>query len=127
MREKRIILISERVMGCSPFPMEIDYGIYQTENFDKYEATWDGDKIKHNFSVRYSNGMRYRGGIDVEGALNGHGIYTFPDGSSVDATWQENKPILNVIYREPLGFVWNSEYASGVLITSICYYYMFRC
>lgn len=38
--------------------------------------------------------------------MNGPGTYTFPDGSSIEADWVNNKPLTNVIYREPEGFEW---------------------
>ena len=41
--------------------------------------------------------------------MNGPGTYTFPDGSSIEAEWLDNKPATNIIYREPLGFSWTVE------------------
>lgn len=41
--------------------------------------------------------------------MNGPGTYTFPDGSTIQADWIENKPFTNIVYREPLGFAWIVE------------------
>ncbi|XP_076242760.1 uncharacterized protein LOC143184428 [Calliopsis andreniformis] len=41
--------------------------------------------------------------------MNGRGTYTFPDGSSIEAIWLDNKPLTDIIFREPLGFTWIVE------------------
>ncbi|XP_012258513.2 uncharacterized protein LOC105687434 [Athalia rosae] len=37
----------------------------------------------------------------------GFGIYTFIDNSVLRATWDQNKPAIDVVLRESLGSIWN--------------------
>lgn len=82
---------------------------------------------KNNFTIydidsctihsRYNNDAQYRGRIDSNGMMKGLGTYIFPDGSSIEAIWHDNKPSTNIIYREPLGFAWIVEDVSTDFIT----------
>ncbi|XP_033219497.1 phosphatidylinositol 4-phosphate 5-kinase 4-like isoform X2 [Belonocnema kinseyi] len=69
------------------------HGVYVTDNFDVYTAQWDRDYISTDLHIQYNNGMQYKGGINVNGEMNGLGTYIFPDSSSVEGTWNKNKPI----------------------------------
>ncbi|XP_076669955.1 uncharacterized protein LOC143369643 [Andrena cerasifolii] len=85
-------------------------GVYTTDNFDTYDGEWVHDTFAENdIHIRYNNDAEFRGRIDSNGTMNGPGTYTFPDGSSVEAEWLDNKPVTNIIYREPLGFSWTVE------------------
>lgn len=44
--------------------------------------------------------------------MSGRGTYIFPDGSSLSALWSHNKPLLDVVYTEPLGHEWTTELIS---------------
>ena len=38
--------------------------------------------------------------------MSGTGVYKYPDGTSLSATWENNEPTANCIYKDPLGHVW---------------------
>ncbi|XP_043264503.1 radial spoke head 1 homolog [Colletes gigas] len=85
-------------------------GIYTTDNLDVYDAEWDNDTFADSeIRIRYNDDAQYRGKIDSYGTINGHGTYTFPDGSTIQADWLQNKPYTNVVYREPFGYTWIIE------------------
>ncbi|XP_029035498.1 phosphatidylinositol 4-phosphate 5-kinase 2-like [Osmia bicornis bicornis] len=82
-------------------------GIYTTDNFDVYDGEWNNDSFADTtIHIRYNNNAQYRGRVEPNGTMNGPGTYTFPDGSSIEADWVNNKPLTNAIYREPRGFEW---------------------
>ncbi|XP_033219496.1 phosphatidylinositol 4-phosphate 5-kinase 4-like isoform X1 [Belonocnema kinseyi] len=94
------------------------HGVYVTDNFDVYTAQWDRDYISTDLHIQYNNGMQYKGGINVNGEMNGLGTYIFPDSSSVEGTWNKNKPIVNTNFVEPLGYKWkglNSDIEKEIL------------
>lgn len=41
--------------------------------------------------------------------MSAKGVYTFPDDSSIHAMWSENKPVSEITYHEPLGYVWTTD------------------
>lgn len=41
--------------------------------------------------------------------MSGKGVYTFPDDSSIHAMWSENKPVSEITYHEPLGYIWTTD------------------
>ncbi|XP_017881123.1 phosphatidylinositol 4-phosphate 5-kinase 8-like isoform X2 [Ceratina calcarata] len=93
-------------------------GSYITDNFDVYCGGWDEDCFADSdIYVKYNNDAQYRGRIDSNGTMNGSGTYLFPDGSSIEAVWQNNVPFTNIIFREPLGFAWMVENISKDSIT----------
>lgn len=57
----------------------------------------------------HNNGAQYKGGINLQGHMNGRGVYTFPDDSSIHAIWFQNRPISEITYQDPLGHVWLAE------------------
>ncbi|CAK9799355.1 hypothetical protein ANTQUA_LOCUS2007 [Anthophora quadrimaculata] len=82
-------------------------GTYATDNFEAYYGEWDNDTFAtSDIHIKYNNDAQYRGKIDSNGTMNGLGIYTFPDGSSIEADWVDNVPFANIIFREPLGSAW---------------------
>ncbi|XP_025075168.1 phosphatidylinositol 4-phosphate 5-kinase 2-like [Pogonomyrmex barbatus] len=82
-------------------------GIYITDNFDTYNGKWYNDEFNNvEFHIRYNNNAQYKGNVDPNGAMNDIGTYIFPDGSSLTSTWSQNKPISNIVYKEPLGYEW---------------------
>ncbi|XP_076393193.1 uncharacterized protein LOC100880843 isoform X2 [Megachile rotundata] len=93
-------------------------GIYTTDNFDVYDGQWDNDTFAEDtIYVRYNNNAQYRGRIEANGTMHGPGTYIFPDGSSIEANWVDNKPLTNVIYREPRGFEWTLANATDNTIS----------
>ena len=50
--------------------------------------------------------MQYKGGITGDGEMTGFGTYIFPDLSSIEGTWNKNRPLLNPNFVEPSGFKW---------------------
>ncbi|KAK9299685.1 hypothetical protein QLX08_007387 [Tetragonisca angustula] len=93
-------------------------GTYVTDNFDVYHGEWNDDTFpSSDIHIKYNNDAQYRGRIDSNGTMNGLGTYIFPDGSSIEAIWHDNKPSTDIIYREPLGFAWIVEDISTDSIT----------
>ncbi|XP_077257737.1 uncharacterized protein LOC143894931 [Temnothorax americanus] len=90
-----------------------DEGVYTTDNFDVYDGKWYDDKFgSDKFYIRYNNNARYKGNVDANGMINGTGTYIFPDGSSLTSVWSRNKPISDIVYKEPLGYKWTSTMIS---------------
>ncbi|XP_011497673.1 PREDICTED: phosphatidylinositol 4-phosphate 5-kinase 1-like [Ceratosolen solmsi marchali] len=85
------------------------YGVYKTSDLDEYRALWDYDCIASDAHIIYSNSAEYKGEFNNEGAMNGKGVYIFPDGSSLNATWKDNLPIADFIYKDPLGYNWQGN------------------
>ncbi|XP_076223445.1 uncharacterized protein LOC116435052 isoform X3 [Nomia melanderi] len=93
-------------------------GVYTTDDLDEYNGKWDDDAYAEDkIHIRYNNNAEFRGNIDSKGTMNGPGIYMFPDGSSLEANWLNNKPFTNIIYRESLGFKWVLESLSENMIS----------
>ena len=57
--------------------------------------------------------MEYKGEVNMNGEMNGRGTYVFPNGASLEAIWSHDEPTLNIIYKEPLGFIWKGEYVTN--------------
>ncbi|XP_039309122.1 radial spoke head 1 homolog [Solenopsis invicta] len=94
-----------------------DHGVYTTDNFDIYDGKWYDDTFgSDEFHIRYNNNTQYKGNVDANGAMNGKGTYFFPDGSSLMSTWYQNKPVSNIVCREPLGYEWTTTSISD----SVC-------
>ncbi|XP_032678739.1 phosphatidylinositol 4-phosphate 5-kinase 5-like [Odontomachus brunneus] len=90
-----------------------DEGVYVTDNFDVYEGKWNVDGFaSENFHIRYNNDVQYKGHVAANGAMDGMGTYIFPDGSSLAAVWSRNRPVSDVVYKEPLGQEWMVESVS---------------
>jgi len=60
------------------------------------------------FSESYNNDAQYKGEIDANRGMDGTGSYTFPDGSTLTAIWAENKPVSDIVYKQPLGDAWRT-------------------
>ncbi|XP_011702955.1 PREDICTED: uncharacterized protein LOC105458997 isoform X4 [Wasmannia auropunctata] len=75
-----------------------DQGVYITDNFDVYD-----------------------GYVDANGVMNGTGTYIFPDESTLSSVWSQNKPILNIVYKKPLGYEWTTTSISDshVMFTTV--------
>ncbi|KZC05487.1 hypothetical protein WN55_06457 [Dufourea novaeangliae] len=92
-------------------------GIYTTSNFDVYDGEWKDDAFADSkIHIRYNNDAQFRGNVDSNGIMNGPGIYIFPDGSSIESNWLNDKPFTNIIYREPRGYKWILENMSEEMI-----------
>ncbi|OXU32098.1 hypothetical protein TSAR_002939 [Trichomalopsis sarcophagae] len=85
------------------------YGVYKTSDQDEYRAVWDRDRVASNLRIVYSNGAEYNGDLDENEAMSGEGSYVFPDGTVLRAKWQDNVPVADYSYRDPLGHVWLGE------------------
>nr|XP_050866485.1 uncharacterized protein LOC127071351 isoform X2 [Vespula vulgaris] len=82
-------------------------GVYVTDDFNTYSGKWENDNfVEENFFIQHNNGTRYNGGINANGQMSGKGIYHFPDDSSINAIWYENKPVSEITYQDSLGYVW---------------------
>ncbi|KOX68995.1 Phosphatidylinositol 4-phosphate 5-kinase 6 [Melipona quadrifasciata] len=105
------VYVGEYKINYDPYLlMKQGKGTYVTDNFDVYHGEWNDDTFPSNdIHIKYNNDAQYRGRIDSNGMMNGLGTYIFPDGSSIEAIWHDNKPSTNIIYREPLGFAWIVE------------------
>ncbi|XP_011702953.1 PREDICTED: uncharacterized protein LOC105458997 isoform X2 [Wasmannia auropunctata] len=99
-----------------------DQGVYITDNFDVYDGKWYNDKFgSDEFHIRYNNNARYKGYVDANGVMNGTGTYIFPDESTLSSVWSQNKPILNIVYKKPLGYEWTTTSISDshVMFTTV--------
>ncbi|KAK2584327.1 hypothetical protein KPH14_006718 [Odynerus spinipes] len=95
-------------------------GVYITNDFNMYSGKWENDNFADDhFLIRHNNGARYEGGINTLAHMSGKGVYTFPDDSSIHATWSENKPVSNITYQEPLGYIWMVESISDDSISFV--------
>ncbi|XP_011702954.1 PREDICTED: uncharacterized protein LOC105458997 isoform X3 [Wasmannia auropunctata] len=99
-----------------------DQGVYITDNFDVYdECNSNSENVDTNnvtvyVYTRYNNNARYKGYVDANGVMNGTGTYIFPDESTLSSVWSQNKPILNIVYKKPLGYEWTTTSISD----SVC-------
>jgi hypothetical protein len=41
--------------------------------------------------------------------MHGKGTYIFPDGSALSATWKDNSPDGDFLYKDPIGYNWQGE------------------
>ncbi|KAH0949961.1 hypothetical protein HN011_007936 [Eciton burchellii] len=85
-----------------------DEGVYITDNFEVYSGKWSDDKLTGEFHIRYNNNAQYKGEIDANEEMSGTGTYIFPDDSTLTATWSGNKPVSDVVYKQPLGDAWTT-------------------
>ncbi|KAL2730875.1 phosphatidylinositol 4-phosphate 5-kinase 6-like [Vespula squamosa] len=82
-------------------------GVYVTNDFNTYSAKWENDNFaEEDVFIQFNNGTRYNGGINTNGQMSGKGTYYFPDDSSINAIWYENKPVSDITYQDSFGYVW---------------------
>jgi hypothetical protein len=71
----------------------------------------------------HNNGTVYKGTLGIDGGMSGFGTYTFIDTSVLEANWDQNKPVADIILKEPLGSVWKGVYdgkVSSPYSTKLC-------
>ena len=101
--------VTETYIGTFKAGKRHGHGVLVQDNFDgsftdgedHFEGEFEEGRTVGRGVWKYANGDSFEGSFIHYGTKQGHGIYTFSDGTWYEAEWNDNTPVLETIKPDP--------------------------